>query len=251
MNRRAELVDRWRLIEFHADSLKGGLNVVFSGDIRNRTTNPFSLHSDTGQLRVGLQFDAPLTRLLERNTYRESLIAYQRERRSYYAFEDSVSRGLRDTLRSMQLGRENFEIRREAVRAADQQIELNDDIRRIQEATRMLAGPTAARDAVSALTDLLNSQNEFLSVWVTYEVLRRTLDLDLGTMELDSEGLWIDPGPIGPDQGQPGIRRGLLDEHWPGPHEGGLHAFGPHGPGPVQFTAEPEAVYEPIRITDQ
>jgi hypothetical protein len=35
-----------------------------------------------------------------------------------------------------------------------------------------------------------------MGVWVNYEVLRRTLDQELGTMELDSEGLWIDPGPI-------------------------------------------------------
>jgi hypothetical protein len=217
MNARTALVDSWRLIEFAADALASDLNIVFSGDIRNRTDNPFSLHSDTGQLRVGLQFNAPLTRLLERNTYREALIQYQQERRNYYGFEDSVSRGLRDTLRAMHLNRQNFEIRREAVRAADQQIELNDDIRRIQEASRLLAGPTAARDAVSALTDLLTSQNDFLSVWVTYEVLRRTLDLDLGTMQLDYDGLWIDPGPMGPDQGYPGIEYDLLDECWPGP----------------------------------
>ena len=218
MNARTALVDRWRLIELAADALESDLSVVFSGDIRNRDPrNPFSLHSDTGQLRVGLQFDAPLTRLLERNTYREALIRYQQERREYYAFEDAVSRGLRDTLRAMHLNRQNFEIRREAVRAADQQIELNDDIRRIQEAARAVAGPTAARDAVSALADLLSSQNDFLAVWVTYEVLRRTLDLDLGTMQLDYDGLWIDPGPMGPEQGYPGIEYDLLDECWPGP----------------------------------
>jgi len=31
---------------------------------------------------------------------------------------------------------------------------------------------------------------------VNYEALRRNLDLDLGTMQVDAEGLWIDPGPI-------------------------------------------------------
>ena len=40
-----------------------------------------------------------------------------------------------------------------------------------------------------------------LSVWVNYEVLRRSLDLDLGTMQLDAEGNWIDPGPIRADLG--------------------------------------------------
>jgi hypothetical protein len=70
---------------------------------------------------------------------------------------------------------------------------------------------------VSALSDLLQAQNDFLSVWVTYELLRRTLDLDLGTMQLDSDGMWIDPGPIGPATGYPGVEVDLEDPCWPGP----------------------------------
>jgi hypothetical protein len=218
MNRRAALVDTWRLIEFNADNLENSLDVVFSGDMRNRDrNNPFSLDSSTGTLRVGLRFDTPLIRLSERNTYRQALIEYQQARRSYYQFEDGINRSLRDTLRTLQLNQQNFEIRREAVRAADLQIELNEDIRRLQEASRQPTGPTAARDAVSALSDLLQAQNDFLSVWVTYELLRRTLDLDLGTMQLDAEGMWIDPGPIGPATGYPGVEVDLEDPCWPGP----------------------------------
>jgi hypothetical protein len=39
-------------------------------------------------------------------------------------------------------------------------------------------------------------QNDFLSVWVNYEVQRMSLDFDLGSMQLDDCGLWIDPGAI-------------------------------------------------------
>ena len=49
---------------------------------------------------------------------------------------------------------------------------------------------------VSALTDLLTAQNDFLSVWINQEALRRTLDFDMGTMQLDPSGSWIDPGPL-------------------------------------------------------
>ena len=47
------------------------------------------------------------------------------------------------------------------------------------------------------MADLQNAQNNFLSVWVNYEVLRRNLDLELGVMQLNDDGQWIDPGPIG------------------------------------------------------
>ncbi len=73
---------------------------------------------------------------------------------------------------------------------------INEDIRQINESLGQASGPTAARDTVSALGDLLQSQNLLIGVWVNYEALRRNLDLDLETMQIDAEGLWIDPGPI-------------------------------------------------------
>ena len=53
-------------------------------------------------------------------------------------------------------------------------------------------GDTVARDLVNALIDLLNVQNDFLSVWVDHEVQRLQLDFDLGIMELDANGLRIE-----------------------------------------------------------
>jgi len=61
---------------------------------------------------------------------------------------------------------------------------------------------TVARDNLQALNDLLQAQNNFMLIYISYEVQRLTLDFSLGTMQLDNEGLWIDPGKIGPDYGQ-------------------------------------------------
>jgi hypothetical protein len=215
MNNRAALVDQWRLVEWNADDLESTLDLVFDGDLGTRDNDPFKFDAANGRLRVALQFDAPLTRLEERNRYRQTLIEYQRARRSYYAFRDGIARGLRDTIRTLELNERNFEIRRNAVRVADLQIEVNEDIRRLQEANGTPSGPTAARDAIQALDALQRAQDDFLSVWVTYEVLRRTLDFNLGTMELDLDNMWIDPGEMGPDQGYPGV--GDVEEFWPGP----------------------------------
>jgi hypothetical protein len=203
MNARSNLVDSWRLIEFNANDLLARLDVVFEGDIQNVGDNPLDLRGNTGRLRARLEYDAPLTRLAERNVYRESLIAYQQARRDYYTFTDGVARSLRATLRAMEINEINFEARRLAVLSAIDQVDAN---RRIQDqpvraGTPPQVGVTAARDAVSALADLLNAQNDFLSVWVNYEVLRRVLDRDLGTMQLDPDGNWIDPGEFGAESG--------------------------------------------------
>ncbi|MEX0820182.1 MAG: hypothetical protein WD070_11345, partial [Pirellulaceae bacterium] len=207
MNSRSALVDSWRLIEFNADNLEGILDLEVNG----------TLSSDNAdELRMALRFDAPITRLTERNTYRQALIEYQQAKRSYYAFVDGVTQSLRNTLRTIDLNRVNFEERRVAVLSAIDQVVLNDQIQKLREERGQEAGVTAARDVVSALGDLQSAQTDFLNVWVNYEVQRLSLDLDLGTMNLDVEGNWIDPGPIGDEHGFPapvGFEEGSCDDH--------------------------------------
>ncbi len=76
-NTRGSVIDAWRLIEFNANQLRSGLNVVFNGDIQNVTNNPVEFRGAAGDLNVSLQFDTPLTRLNERNDYRQAQIGYQ------------------------------------------------------------------------------------------------------------------------------------------------------------------------------
>jgi hypothetical protein len=196
MNQRAGLVDAWRAIEVVADDLESFLDLVLSGDIQNVNDNPWSLRGSTGRLRAGLQWDSPITRLQERNRYRQVLIEYQQAKRTYYRYEDNVWTTLRSQLRQITAGQINFELQRYAVRTAAEQAALNQDLRLIRSSTGAPASPTEARDSISALNDLLTAQNNFLGVWAFYEVLRRNLDQDLGTMQLDANGLWIDPGPM-------------------------------------------------------
>jgi hypothetical protein len=195
-NARAALVDSWRLIFFNANALLSNLDLVFNGDIGNLGDNPFRIRGTTGRLRLGLQWDAPLTRVAERNIYRQSLIEYQQARRNYYRFRDRVSQGLRSTLRQTRLNEINFELRRAAVLVAISQVDLT-QLRLSQPPQPAVAGApseaqfsvTTARDLVQSLSDLLNVQNDFLSVWVNYEVQRLVLDHDLGIMELDEAGV--------------------------------------------------------------
>jgi len=208
MNARASLVDAWRLVEFNADSLESNLDIVFSGDVGNVGDHPFNINSSTGNLRAALRWDAPITRLQERNTYRQSLIEYQQARRRYYRFEDAIASGLRAALRQVQLNQVNFELRRTALRVAIKQVQ--SARLKLQEPPRQNAlgqagtfGPTTAQNLISSLDSLRDAQDDILSVWVNYEVQRAMLDLNLGTMELDAEGEWLDPGPIGHRYGYP------------------------------------------------
>jgi outer membrane protein TolC len=198
MNARAALVDTWRQIEVTANALMAGVSVTFSGDINTVNNNPLEFRGSTGQLRAQLQFDAPLTRLAERNVYRTAQIAYEQARHQYYAFEDLVNQILRAELRDIRLSQLDFEMRRAAVLVAIIQLDLTrlSLVQPPKPGETSLLGATTARDLLQASSALLSAQNAFLTAWLNYEVQRMNLDFDLGTMRLDDRGMWIDPGPI-------------------------------------------------------
>ena len=199
MNARASLVDRWRQIEFVANDLESTLDLVFEGSVGNVGDNPFRVRWETNQMGVGIRFDAPITRLAERNQYREALINYQQSRRRYYNFVDAIKQNLRQTIRNIEQNRVLFELNRLNIKISVQQVES----RRLSlieppppgSGARTL-GATAARDLTDALNGLQRNQSTFLRNWVENEVLRRSLDFDLGTMQLTPDGYWLDPGKI-------------------------------------------------------
>lgn len=201
MNARAALVDTWRQIEIAANALQSDLNLTLSGDIDTVGNNPVNFSGSTGRLRMGVEFDAPLTRVAERNAYRAALIAYDRARRQCYGFKDRVSQMLRSELRDLRRAQLDFEIQRQAVFTAITQVDVtratvNRPPAPGEAAGQEKKGATVVRDLVDALNRLLGAQNDFLSAWVDYEIQRLNLDFDLGTMQLDDRCMWVDPGPI-------------------------------------------------------
>ena len=205
MNARASLVDDWRNIEFVADQLESQLDLVFEGDIGNTGDNPFRIRYETGQLRAGIRFDAPVVRIAQRNDYRQALISYQQSRRQFYQFEDEVSRNLRQIIRNIDRNKVLFELNRQSIQVNIDAVELS-RARLVQPPRPGAASSfsdTTARDLSQAITGLNNVQNQYVQAWVQYEVLRRSLDFDMGTMTLDPLGQWSDPGVI---DGSIGIR---------------------------------------------
>jgi hypothetical protein len=198
MNGQAALVDSWRSIQINADALQSALNVTVNGDIRTTRNNPVSFRETAGNLRLGLEFDAPFTRLLERNNYRQSLIDYQRSRRNLIRSHDSLHLGLRGLLRQIELLRMDLEIQRRAVTIAIRRVDMTRaafyaPVRPPQPGQRPAQfGPTAATNLLTALSSLRTTQNNFMGVWLNYYAARMRLERELGTMKLDEDGGWID-----------------------------------------------------------
>ena len=203
MNGRAALVDNWRLIAVSADALQSVLNIVASGDVATDRDDPLSFRGGTGNLRLGLEFDAPFTRLIERNAYRQSLINYQRSRRGLIQSHDALQVDLRVLLREIKQLEENLEIQRRSVAIAIRRVDLTQSkleapSRPAQPGQRPAQlGPTAAINLISAQAALRDTQNEFLKTWLSYYAARMRLARELGIMEIDNEGIWVEnPLPL-------------------------------------------------------
>ena len=184
MNNRAALVDTWRLIEFNANDLKSRLDIEFNGDVSTQGNNPFKFQGPTGTLNVRVRFDAPFTRLLERNNYRQQLIDYQQDRRQLIQFYDSINQTMRQLLRRLNENRVLLDIQRRAVVIAIRRVDLTqEELNRPQPPPEpgqpaSQLGPTAATNLLTALSDVRNAQNAFLSVWLNYYADRMRLARD-------------------------------------------------------------------------
>ena len=204
MNQRAGIMDQWRLISYNADSLESDFDIVLYGGIGNTGDNPLQFRDTAGTLKAGIEWDAPITRLRERNTYRQSLIEYEQAKRGYYNYENGQYLALKTALRNIQMQKINFEVQRKQLQVAARGVLF---VRtRLQEPpgeTGTRLSPTVARDLIQQLQGLQRAQDNILRVWVGYEIARGQLDLALGTMQIDNEGMWIDPGPIGLEYGYP------------------------------------------------
>ncbi|MEC9094345.1 MAG: TolC family protein [Planctomycetota bacterium] len=198
-NARSSLVDTWRLIEFNANRLQSGVSITASGDLRTDRNNIVSFRDEAGSANLGVQFDAPFTRLLERNNYRGALLEYLGARRSFVQATDGINSNMRNLLRSLKELELNLEIQRRAVDIAIRRVEVTEE--KLQEPPNAddpnRFGPTDVQNLSSALADLRNSQNNLMSVWLNYYSSRMLLIRDLGIMQIDENGKWIE-APLDP-----------------------------------------------------
>jgi outer membrane protein TolC len=261
LNVRAQLVDAWRQIAVFANALLGTLNVEYHLTTQTPAGQAMPLDFSGSRTRheLALNTQLPLVRFSERNNYRASLIAYQRERRALMEAEDLALQSVRGEIRQLRVLAENYKIQQRQVELAYMTVENSLDVFQAPPAPPQPNAPppdTAAR-AATLTQQLLNAQrslplaqNSLLTVWTNYVNARFQLYRDLELLPLDNRGVWIDEPPTSqPAANEPGrnadldIQRTGVEFSLPGNQAGPLpgpgspyHAF----PPPKGQTLEPE-----------
>ena len=218
-NVREQLADAWRQIKLRGDDLRAVMTWSYRQSIRtpNDHNRPFSFSFNDSDSRIAMSFDAPLNRLAERNAFRQSLIAYNRQLRELIAAEDQIKLAVRNDLRNLELARNQYEIAVDGAALAFERVSST----RLQ----LDLGRGTARDFLEAQQAFTQSLNAVASEHVGYLVERLQLFLDLEQLEVDQFGSWPD---LYNESAQPQVRTQLPVY--------GMSAYG--GLPPVHYSRE-------------
>ena len=184
MNTRAAVMDARRQVEIQANRLEAGLDVTFRG---SQGLNPDAKNSTNHS--AGLKFTTPLDQVLERNGYRQSLVTFQRARRTYMEQEDRVKQTIRSSWRQLGVQEYRLKVDRVTVRNAALQY---DNASLQAQGGQQIGGQGNALNVLNALNSVLTAQNGLIGDWVLYETNRLNIFRDMGIMDIDARGVWTD-----------------------------------------------------------
>src|SRR5262249_3875057 len=112
MNIRAQVVDSWRQLAVYANALLDVFNVAYNAGVSTpiSTAQPLNCVGSGTTNNVVINTQLPLVRLAERNNYRASLIAYQRERRALQEGEDLAIQVVAAEIHNLRVYAESYKI---------------------------------------------------------------------------------------------------------------------------------------------
>src|SRR5262249_10524127 len=157
MNVRAQLVDAWRQLAVFANALLGTFNVQYHLDSTTPAGRglPFAFAGSRTTNQLIMNFELPLVRITERNNYRATLIAFQRQRRALQEAEDLVVQGIRGEIRQLRVLAENYKIQQRQVELAYLTVESSLDTFQAPPSPGVASN---AAQAASLTQQLLNAQ---------------------------------------------------------------------------------------------
>lgn len=182
-NVRDEVDDAGRQVEVAANSLLPQLDVILFGEVGSRDENRFQeFDFERARWSLGADLDLALDRKAERNSFRSTLIAFERSRRDLDLAVDEVKLDVREAWRALDQARITYEVRRLGVQINSDRVE--------EQALLAELGQGDALNLVDAQNDLTAAQNELTSALVQHTIARLEFWRDMGILYIKEDGQW-------------------------------------------------------------
>lgn len=184
-NTRDRHEDAQRRVKLAANLLKPRLDLVASAGVnsqREAGTGFPRPDLDRYHWSAGLDVELPFDRKSERNNYRAALIAEKQAARDLEQQEDEIILQVRESWRTLDQARRNYEISRIGVEVAQRRVEEQNLLAEL--------GRAKAQDQVDAQNDLVNSKNQLTQALVCHTIARLQFWNNLGILYIKDNGHW-------------------------------------------------------------
>jgi len=175
--------DAKRKVVVAADNLGMELNLVGSVSVSSAEGTDFTrLQFNQGTYGLGLEADLPFDRKAERNAYREALIAFTQQQRTYQNDVDQVKLNVRDAYRRLREQAESYRIQKLSLELAQKRVESNEML--------LDAGRITVRLLLDSQNALLDAQNNYTSALVSHTIAKLNFFRDIGVLQVRPDGMW-------------------------------------------------------------
>jgi outer membrane protein TolC len=183
MTQKDRLDDAVRKVKLAENSLKPQVDLIVGGGVVS-DPNRATLEPDFQRYdwNAGLNVDPGFDRTSERNSYRASLISRNRAARSLEELEDQVKLQVRDSWRTLDQAKRNYEISKVGVQIAERRVEEQNILAGV--------GRSQAQDQVDAQNALIDSRNQLTQALVTHTIARLQFWNNLGILFIKEDGQW-------------------------------------------------------------
>jgi len=175
--------DAERKIKVAANNLGAELNLIGSatvGSTPDTDYTRFQFHE--GTYGLGLEADLPFDRKAERNAYREALISFTQQQRSYQNDIDQVKLEVRGAYRQLREQAEAYRIQKLSLELAEKRVVSNEML--------LDAGRITVRLLLDSQNALLEAQNNYTRALVSHTIAKLNFFSDIGVLQVRPDGMW-------------------------------------------------------------
>jgi hypothetical protein len=185
-NAKDQVADADRSLALAIDRFKPQLDFVATGGFNSPAkTHGFPLPElDRYNWSVGSTIDLPLERKAERNIYRSAIIDKARAVRTVSQDRDQIELQVRDSWRTLEQARRNYEISEIGVNLAQRRVEEQELLAEL--------GRAKALDQVDAQNALVSSKDQRTTALVAHTIARLQFWDNMGILYIKDDGLWAD-----------------------------------------------------------
>ncbi len=186
LNTKDQFEDSVRRVDLAVNFLKPSVDLTANVSPYSNPNLNFSF-PDLQRYRwdVGVKIDPGFDRQAERDAYRSSLINRNRAARAIVQQEDDIKLEVRNSWRTLDSAKRNYEISEIGVKLAERRVE--------EQNLRADLGRANALDQVDAQNALNESQNQRVQALVTHTIARLQFWNNMGILYIKENGQWEDP----------------------------------------------------------